>query len=173
MGSRLMFHFIFLVSCCLKFKVQWRESWKHDQFMWMFSMCKDIICELLMCKVFFLFIVWNFLCEPLCVQNSMHDFFGINTKWSFKKTTQSWWKQPYIQSGLRLRGIKKKVVEHCCRNCPFWEGVSVGMAYDWQLWHLCHKGPTFSPPQTRGIFHIWTKLKYLYRLGSWKSFGSS
>jgi hypothetical protein len=80
MGSWLMFHFIFFVSCCLKLKVQWWEWWKHNHFMWMFSMCKDIICELFMCKVFFLSLCDFFLCEPLYLQNSMHDFCGINTK---------------------------------------------------------------------------------------------
>jgi len=132
-------------------------------------MCKDIIRELLMCKVFFLFIVWIFLCEPLCVQNSRHDFFGINTKWSFQKTTQSWWKQPYIQSGLRLSCIKKKVVEPCCRNCRFLGGGFGRYGLWLTIVISLSQGAHLFPTPNKGDFRYLKQVKI--SIPAWKSFG--
>jgi hypothetical protein len=106
MGSWLMFYFIFFISCCIKFKVQWWESWKHKHFMCMFSMCKDLICELFMCKVFFLFIVWIFLCEPLCLQTSMHDSLASHKK-IILRTNQNWWNNPTFNQTWALETLKK------------------------------------------------------------------
>jgi len=92
MCNWLMFHFNFFISCRLKLKVQWQ--WKHNHFLCMFSMCRDLICELFMCKVFFPFILWNFLCEPFRVQkvyawfslaSTQNDHFKNNPK--LMKTT--------------------------------------------------------------------------------------
>jgi hypothetical protein len=55
-----------------------------------------------MCKVFFLFIVWTSLCAELYAR-----FFWHRHKMIILRTTQNWWKQPKIQSGLSLRLIKK------------------------------------------------------------------
>jgi len=55
------------------------------------------------------------------VQKSMHDFFWHQHKMIILRTTQNWWKRPYIASGWALDTLKK-VVEHCCRNCRFLGG---------------------------------------------------
>ncbi len=106
-----------------------------------------------LCEIFY---VNLFVCKK-----SMHDFLWHQHKMIILRTTQNWWKRPYIASGWALDTLKK-VVEHCCRNCRFLGGVLVGMAYEWQLWLLCHKGPTLPPPQTMGIFHILTKGPSLF-----------
>ncbi len=63
-----------------------------------------------LCEIFY---VNFFVCKTLCMislASTQNDHF---------KNKPKLMKQPYIKSGLSIRHIKKKVVEHCCRNCPF------------------------------------------------------